>query len=416
MFKALNIQAFSEDQWAMFPPLIQDFARTTMYNFRELSEWMNSDGNYLRSNYDFVARMKDLGKRFGEYLSLQETQVATVQAACDKRIATLREELDFRLGLLDERHSAMQQLVADARREVSDQGALLRDYVDAKFGRAQRPAGPPPVRSEEGSSEPVRLLAEMEERYAQMLSDLYTKANVYSETSEAVRRSCQEAERRFEAASAEAGRSVASLREQGQDLRAELAHLLGEMHADRGRFPPLEADIAAVRAQTEGLAQAVAAQGGHGQEIEALGARVGRLQAALAEGAQEADSLRASVEQGRASASQTAQQVSDALEGVDGRIAAGAEEARAETRRLAASVADLEEDLLFQLNNCKSLIVGSNIYKEYEIFRQKLYEDMLVEGKRDEGFSFLTPLEMRIHRLENMLIDHLARPDEEPAP
>lgn len=69
MLTKLALQHFVDDQWAMFPPVITEFARVTMQNFTELSSWFTSEQNYLKTNYQTIRDAQQIVQNTDRFLS-----------------------------------------------------------------------------------------------------------------------------------------------------------------------------------------------------------------------------------------------------------------------------------------------------------------------------------------------------------
>jgi len=103
--------------------------------------------------------------------------------------------------------------------------------------------------------------------------------------------------------------------------------------------------------------------------------------------------------------------LSEAVQAASLRAEEGIREVAGQVKGLAESMDAFSEDLNFQVNNVKNLVAGGHLFREYELQRRKELETMaedLQEGRGDTS-ALLAPMELRLRRLEDLLLDHLSR-------
>lgn len=412
MLTKLALQHFVDDQWAMFPPVIREFARVTMQNFNELSSWFTSDQNYLKTNYQTVRDAQQIVQNTDHFLSKGKDDLASFKEQIDRRVRTLESDVEFKLVCLQERQRQIEEQMKQIKTGVEQQMGLINDSIleniGQKFNEVHKQIEC--ARTGDISGMAADRIASLEKRYADLLADLFTRSDGFASQFDALYKDYVKSTAAFSELTAAFKLDIASQTSIIRKCEADFMEMAQKMDAEKGRIPALANQI-------EALTERVVIAEGKYPVIEALELGMKSLEAIMIQQDGEDknlgniyrqlcvkyDSMKLFLET-------EARSLRDQIGDCEDATLHSCEEMRAAVAQLADSVQDLEEDLLFQINNCKSLLVGTNVYKEYEVFRKKSYDELVMDSQRDAGHAFLSPLEMRLHRAENLLIDHMAQP------
>lgn len=412
MLTKLALQHFVDDQWAMFPPVITEFARVTMQNFNELSSWLTSDQNYLKTNYQTIKDAQQIVQNTDRFLSAGREDLASFKEQIDRRVRTLETDVEFKLASLQERQRQTEEQIKQIKVGIEQQIGLISnsilESIRPKFGEIQKQLEETSAGGVPGMA--TDKIASLEKRYADLLADLFTRSDGFAAKFDTLYKDYVQSTAAFSELTEAFKLDLASQTSIIRKCEADFLEVSQKMDVERARIPALANQI-------EALTERVVTAEEKYPVLEALELGMKTLETIMIQQDSEDKSLGNSYKQlcvkydsMKLFLETEARSLRDEMGDCEDATLHSCEEMRAAVAQLADSVQDLEEDLLFQINNCKSLLVGTNVYKEYEVFRQKSYDELVVDSQRNATFAFLSPLEMRLHRIENLLIDHMAQP------
>lgn len=477
----------------MIPPVVREFARTTMSNFAQLTNWLTGDQSYFMTNYEAFQRNQRL---------IQEMRTAKdemtrarddlVRAAAEKD-KLFRDSIDAKFQLFDNRVDIVQKFVDDCRAKLDSFGSKRggvgvgggvsvssvpaqaaagtaagigavagvassapavvppppptsagprrrASVVDSNFPpvvppeargetRTVQPACPPPtapavpgatpapaVQASGFSADSVVIsrlseqLAGLEQRYSALMSEVCNRtdrnsreaADLQEHSRTLFRRLGEQAEQ-----SAAFQKQLSALESASTATASGLQSFASESEA-RGaaleaRVEALEQglkEVEALRSRVEGLEEAV----------RALSSRLDAFSGHLSALSLKEDESRSMAQELDRRQGQRHNALAEAVQAVEMRLDGRVSEVAGEVRALAEGMDSFSEDLSFQVNNVKNLVAGAHLLREYEVQRRKELETMaedLQDGRRDAP-ALLAPMELRLRRLENLLLDHLS--------
>lgn len=383
----LVVHPYDEMAWATASPALQDFVRATMENFTRLSRWITNP---------IAIEDERPPSRLGSAEIQRRLQTARHQDAS--------EATRMRLDAIDARVDAIEVGLKSLRdhvdRRLSEAFDVLKCRIDSVTDTVM--PGTAQVSHTETEEDIALRLEEMEKKYAALLEDVFARLGAASQRLEQPRR--DPSETTLSVITAEAlSADVSEQRKALQRLEAGVTAALDAVKEMRERTTSCETTLAEAL-QTLNTSETLNALRTHEETVK----RLNVLEASLSTVETDVLGLDRLTKQLRTQTLESIETLRDSLGGIDAGLARLAAETQEGLDRLGRELQETEDELHVELSGCKSIVLGAGTFKEYELYRRKAYEELLSDQQRARGVDFLSPVEMRLHRLENLLLDHLA--------
>ncbi|TNJ27835.1 hypothetical protein GMRT_12644 [Giardia muris] len=386
---ALIVNTYDGADWVGASPALQAFVRATTENFTRLSRWILQPPDPEETKPP---------SRLGSAEVQRRLQTARHQDAFE----ATRTRLDAMDARIDAIELGLKSLRDHVDRRLDEAFNVLKRRLDAIADASDTAHAHTHTPRPEIEGDIAIRVEEMEKKYAALLEDVFARLGAASQRLEQPRR--DPAESTLSVATADAlSADISEQRKALQRLETSVTTTLDAIREVRERTTSCETTIAEAL-QTFNTSEAVNAL----KTQEDISKRLSVLEASLSTVETDVLSLERLTKQLRTQSLESIETLRDSLGSLDAGIARLAAETQDGLDRLGKELQETEDELHVELSGCKSIVLGAGTFKEYELYRRKAYDELLSDQQRARGVDFLSPVEMRLHRLENLLLDHLA--------